>query len=535
MTTGTPIGNDPLSPSGKEAVPPTDGASDEPAPVPFPVFYDPPGEVEPETESADPPMGLPRRLAFLTAIMAILLVMGATEIALSWSARTRLEDFRLESVSLANTLASLLVREAPTGNPESLAQGIEGWSRHRLTESQAAVYVARAGTLVPAASSGPGPLGPADRAAYRTLARRTTEVHLLSGADPAWQVLVPLGMTRPYGVLDVRVSTRRLQDWARVERQRAYFLAFISALLVALGVAVLTARWVGRPLAEIGRAMAGAHRGAKGSPAAPEIGPPEFRELARRYNRLREALAAREQESAARAMLLSLEERARGFDRLALVQETATGFAHEIGTPLNTVSGHLQLLRDDLAVQQNQAAVDRVRLLLAQVDRVAGIVRAALQRGAWPKPYVQSIDLTEVVTRMLRFLEPAFTDAGVTARLLPSSPVLASCDPAMVEQILLNLLKNAIEALPPGNRVQVSTTRVDEEACIDIFDDGPGLDADAEARLFRPFSTTKGPHGTGLGLAVSRRLARTLGGDLIHVPSPQGVRWRLTLPAVDRA
>ena len=67
-------------------------------------------------------------------------------------------------------------------------------------------------------------------------------------------------------------------------------------------------------------------------------------------------------------------------------------------------------------------------------------------------------------------------------------------------------------------------------AYIDVQDDGPGLDAEATTNLFRPFSTTKGPLGTGLGLAVSRRLARMLGGDLIHVPSARGVRWRLTLP-----
>lgn len=496
------------------------------------TFYDPPEAPEAEFDSAGPPMGLPRRLAFLTALMAILLVLGATEVALSWSARTRLEDFRLESVALANTLASLLMRAAPTGNAESLAQTIEGWSRHRLTESQATVYVLQHNAMTPVASSGNRLSGPADQLAFSALRRRSTEVRLLGGDDPGWRVLVPLGVVRPYGVLDVRVSTRRLQDWARVERQRAYFLALISALMVALGVAVLTARWVGRPLAEIGRAMAGAHGGAKGSPPAPEIGPPEFRELARRYNRLREALTAREQESAARAMLLSLEERARGFDRLALVQETAAGFAHEIGTPLNTVSGHLQLLRDDLAAQQDDAAADRVRLLLAQVDRLAGIVRAALERGAWPKPYIQSTDLTELANRMLRFLEPAFTDAGVTARLISSAPVFATCDPAMVEQILLNLLKNAIEALSPGNLVQVSTEQKTTDACIEVFDDGPGLDAEAEARLFRPFSTTKGPQGTGLGLAVSRRLARTLGGDLLHLPTSRGVRWRLALPAV---
>ena len=500
-------------------------ASDRPS---FPVFYEPAGTAESDTEWAGQPMGLPRRLAFLTALMAVLLVLGATEIALSWSARTRLEDFRLESVALANTLASLLVRAAPTGNAESLTQSIEGWARHRITESQATVYLARGSTLVPLASSGTGPVRPPDPGAYTTLARRNTGVHLLAGPDPGWQVLVPLGVARPYGVLEVRVSTRRLQDWARQERQRAYLLALLSALLVALGVAVLTARWVGRPLAAIGRAMAGAHGGTKGSPPAPEIGPPEFRELARRYNRLREALTAREQESAARATLLSLEERARGFDRIALVHETAATFAHEIGTPLNTMSGHLQLLRDDLVGQQDEAALDRVRLLLAQVDRVAGIVRAALQRGTWPRPYVQTIELGEIASRMLRFLEPAFSDAGVRARLLPSPPVFASCDPALVEQILLNLLKNAIEALSPTNSVGVVCGREDAMTFIDIFDDGPGLDPEAEAHLFRPFSTTK-VHGNGLGLSVSRQLARMLGGDLVRMPSPRGVRWRLTL------
>jgi hypothetical protein len=291
-----------------EFAPDLDGNS-EPKRPSFPVFYEPPGS-DSESDSVGPRMGLPRRLAFLTAIMAVLLVLGATEIALSWSARTRLEDFRLESVALANTLASLLVRAAPTGNVESLSGTLEGWAHHRLTESQATVYLARGSALVPIASSGTSPAQAPVRDAYNALARRDTIVRLIAGSDPAWGVLVPLGSARPYGVLEVRVSTRRLQDWARQERQRAYVLALLSALLVALGVAVLTARWVGRPLAAIGKAMARAHGGTKDSPPAPEIGPPEFRELARRYNRLREALTAREQESAARAMLLSLEERA---------------------------------------------------------------------------------------------------------------------------------------------------------------------------------------------------------------------------------
>jgi signal transduction histidine kinase len=374
--------------------------------------------------------------------------------------------------------------------------------------------------------------------AYSALARRAAEVRLRTGGSRGWEVVLPLGSPRPFGVLDVRVSTQRLQEWATLERRRAYLLGLLSALLLSLGVAVITARWVGRPLDAIGGAMAAAHGGAEHAPSAPEIGPPEFRELARRYNRMRDALADRERESASRAMLLALEERARGLDRLALMHETAAGLAHEIGTPLNTVSGHLQLLRDDLAAQGDGRGLDRVRQLLAQVERVAGIVRAGLDRGTWPTPALRTVDLNDLAARMTRFLEPSFGDAGVVARLEVSGngrsgPLLAACDPSMVEQILLNLLKNAIEAVESGGGVTIRTGRSDHETFIDVQDDGPGLASEAESNLFRPFSTTKGPAGTGLGLAVSRRLARTLGGDLVHLPSPRGARWRLTLPLAD--
>jgi signal transduction histidine kinase len=112
-------------------------------------------------------------------------------------------------------------------------------------------------------------------------------------------------------------------------------------------------------------------------------------------------------------------------------------------------------------------------------------------------------------------------------------PARAVCDPAQVEQILLNLIKNAIEALGPGGRVTVATGTAAGRAYIEVVDDGPGLDPDARANLFRAFTTTKGAGGSGLGLAVSRRLARGLGGDLEHMPSEAGTRWRLTLASAE--
>ena len=486
-------------------------------------------------------MGLATRLAILTALMAVALVLTATEVALRLSQGSRLDDFREESVALASTLATFLMRIAPTGNPEQVQQGLAGWSRHRITETRADVYERRGRLLVPIASSDSALSGSPNDADRKALLRNASQVELHSGRTPEWQVAVPLGGNQPYGVLDVRVSTVRLQGWAESERVRADLFALASALLVAAVVAVVTGRWVGRPLTELGHAIAGAHGGPEGSPPAPEIGPPEFQELAHQYNRLREALTAREQESHARAALLALEERARSLDRLTLMEETAAGLAHEIGTPLNTVRGHLQLLRDDLVSAKQIGGLERVTLLLSQVDRVAQIVQLGLGRGSWPQPFLRVVDLRDTAIKMMRFLEPSFSEAGVLGRLEAgdgssgAEPILAVCDPALVEQILLNLLKNAVEALSPGGAVVVRTGRANGSAVLDVADDGPGLAVEARAHLFNPFSTTKGPGGTGLGLAVSRRLARSLGGDLVHLPTERGTCWRLTLPvAVSR-
>lgn len=488
--------------------------------------------------SERPSMGLVGRLVILTAVFSLLLVLGATEISLSWSARSRIEDFHDDAVSLSTTLAALLSSVAPTGDSLQLTEALDEWSGRRLGPSRRAwIYVAGDGNLRPVASSDSVPRPP-DDSDYNALARGATVTFLRGGRDPGWQVAAPLGAPgRPYGVLDIHVSTKRLEEWSRVERQRAYLAAFVAALLVALGVALLTRKWVAYPLRALGHAMAGAHGGPEGAPEAPLLGPHEFRALARRYNELRKALVERERENHARAALLALQERTRGLDRLALMQETAAEFAHEIGTPLNTVSGHLQLLRDDLQAAGQTGMVERVRLLLGQLDRVTGIVRAGLDHRRWPQSYVHRADLHVIAEQLLKFMEPSFNDARIGTRLerRGAHPAVAVCDPAQVEQIVLNLLKNAVEALGPGGRITVTTGAGGGQAYVEVADDGPGLAPEAEANLFRPFATTKGAAGTGLGLAVSRRLARGMAGDLTHLPTDRGTHWRLTLPAAEGA
>jgi signal transduction histidine kinase len=490
--------------------------------------------------AADPSAGvltLPRRLALLTAVLAVLLVTGSTEIGLRLSERARLNDLEEESVDLATTLAAYLTRISPTGEPSALLVGLGGWSRRHITETTAIVFVLVEDQLLPAAASDSTVNVDPSELDRRALIEGRPIAWFSGDPHPAQEVAVPLGGHEAYGVLHVTVSTGRLDEWAHAERRRALLLALTAALLVAIGVALLTSRWVGRPLSSLTGAMAGAHGGAEGSPEAREVGPPEFRLLARRYNELRNALVQRQRESEARAGLLSLEDRARNYDRLTQAEEIAAAFAHEIGTPLNTINGHLQLMREDLLLSGDLPGEERVDLLLAQLDRVAKIVRSRLERGGWPAPAGDPIDLHELARRMLRFLEPSLDAARVNTTLAPS-PVgaapMAQGDSDLVEQVLLNLLKNAIEALPPGGQIEITTGTRDSRAFVEVRDDGPGLPTEARTQLFQPFVTTK-PLGTGLGLAVSRRLARALGGELSFVPTDRGTCWQLTLPLYEAA
>ena len=481
---------------------------------------------------AAPRLALPWRLAALTGLLALTLVVGATEIAFRLAERSRRADLLTESIDLANTLAAYLTRLAPTGEPSALAVGLAGWNRRHITETSAIVYLHDASGIDAAIGSDSSVSRPPDLTDSTARETRQVLARFIPGESPGLQVAVPLGGPRAWGVLDVRVATRQLDAWASAERRRSYVLGIGVAALIAAGTWGLVSWWVGRPLGAIIHAMARAHAGASDAPPAPETGVKEFRHLARRYNLLRTALADREQESAARAALLAMEERARSYDRLALAEETAAGFAHEIGTPLSTMNGHLQLLREDLRrMPEAGAANERVALLLSQVDRVTRIVRAGLSRGSWPTPAARPVDLGALAQSLLQFLEPALMQSRITASALPMDPLapalLVATDTDLVEQILLNLLKNAIEAVPPGGHVQLRWGRQDQRPYLEVADDGPGLGAEVQAQLFQPFVTSKGSAGTGLGLAVSRRLAHTLGGELVYLPAEQGARWRL--------
>jgi two-component system, NtrC family, sensor kinase len=167
-----------------------------------------------------------------------------------------------------------------------------------------------------------------------------------------------------------------------------------------------------------------------------------------------------------------------------------------------------------------------------EVDRLAAVTEEYLRYARVPKPQVARLDLNDAVRDLLDFVRPELVSAGVRLeqKLDPDLPSVIA-DAAQIRQVLLNVVRNAREAMPSGGAVSVATRTVDGTVAVDVRDTGPGIDPARLARIFDPFFTTK-ERGTGLGLALAQEIAREHGGELTCVSSPgNGTIFTLRLPA----
>jgi signal transduction histidine kinase len=305
-----------------------------------------------------------------------------------------------------------------------------------------------------------------------------------------------------------------LQSFAQATRDRTvrwsvFFLALAPVL--AGGVAVYLGRKVARPVALL---HAGAERLAAGDLDTRMAvgGDDEFGDLARQFN----------------TMVASLKEQQHRLlqsERLASVGRLAAGVAHEINNPLGVILGYTRLLRkkavgplaDDLAVVEEE------------VLRCQEIVEGLLDFSRPVQAGTQPVDLRALCDDVVARLAEASPTSGVAVTVVGPS-IETTGTASKLRQVLLNLIKNAIEAAAPAGRVDIHVDQNHECSRVTVRDSGSGLDAEARERLFEPFFTNK-PRGTGLGLAVSQAIARAHGGEIVaDAPGPGGACFVLCLP-----
>lgn len=295
----------------------------------------------------------------------------------------------------------------------------------------------------------------------------------------------------------------------------------------------------------------------------------ELGEIASGFNRLMDELSERERERdellqqirgfndelkreveeatrdlrSANEMLFQTQQRLARTERLAAVGQVAASLAHEIGTPLNAISGHMQLLARNHPHDADTQR--RVEIVNKQLAFIVSIVKSLLERTHRRRAVSRPTDLNALVIELLRLVKPTLdTHKITTATTLERGLPLARADRDGVHQVLLNLVNNSIDAMPEGGRIEIKTRFDADASAVELIfrDTGDGIAPEALEHLFEPMWTTKAT-GNGFGLAIAREIMQEHGGR-IEVIAPRengasngqarmGAAFRLTLPLAD--
>lgn len=230
-------------------------------------------------------------------------------------------------------------------------------------------------------------------------------------------------------------------------------------------------------------------------------------------------------------LLFKTQQRLARSERLAVVGQIAASLAHEIGTPLNAISGHLELLAANHISHADTQR--RTRIIDRQLGFIVATVKRLLEWTHKKRVVVEPLDLNALIEELLWLVSPTLEKNLVTVNLKHTSELpLLHAHRDSLQQVFLNLINNSIEAMPSGGRIEITTglNLSDGRAEILFHDSGAGISPEATEHLFEPMWTTK-PGGSGFGLAIAEEIMTDHGGDIqIIEGESQGAAFRLTLP-----
>jgi signal transduction histidine kinase len=228
-----------------------------------------------------------------------------------------------------------------------------------------------------------------------------------------------------------------------------------------------------------------------------------------------------------------LQRRARQAERLAELGTLTGGLAHEIKNPLSTIQLNLQLLREDLPEGEafTGRIVNRLTTVQKEASRLRDILDDFLRFAGKMELDRRPADINRLLEEMVDFFHPQAQMHRVQLRFRPAGgELVVPLDERHMKQALLNLMINAVHAMPNGGELILSARRDGGRAVIDVIDTGRGIEPDALPKIFQAYySTKKGGHG--LGLAISKRVVEEHGGTLSAVSEVgKGTDFRIELP-----
>jgi signal transduction histidine kinase len=355
---------------------------------------------------------------------------------------------------------------------------------------------------------------------------------------------------RPVAVLGMRRSTQYIAVAVAATARRMFPLLLAVVVFLAVGVLLALRAGVTAPMR---RLVEGIDAVGKGDLSRVLLAEREddIGALANRFNAMTASLReAREETGRGAEARLALETRLRQSEKLATIGQMAAEIAHEVGTPLNVIGGRARAL-EKKAGDPEEVGKNAV-IIQAQVSRITKIINQVLDFSRKRGPTVTRVRLAAVVAEALDFVAETIKRQEIEAqiRIEAQNGRFADVpgDPDQIQQVCLNLLMNALHAMPHGGVLKVSLEEVTRRkggldlaavapyAMLEVVDSGVGVSAGDREKVFEPFFTTKDEgQGTGLGLAVSHGIVKDHDG-WIEVESPPagaatGTAFRVYLPA----
>jgi signal transduction histidine kinase len=323
-----------------------------------------------------------------------------------------------------------------------------------------------------------------------------------------------------FGAVDFRTE-------AGAEAWRRYLVfSVVAALLPNLLLLALVIRTLSRPVRRVTEAavrVAGGEYGAEVAVTSND----EVGLLARSFNEMSRKMRADIEE------LQKMNEHLIRAERLAAAGTLAAGVAHEVNNPLASISSLIQILqaRSDTSAE----AREMLRLISTQVERITQVTREMMNFASERAPVRASVNITDALKASIRLasFDKNFKRLHLTETFDESVPLIFA-DPDALEQVFLNLLLNARDAMPDGGSLRIKTRFVQDknEIRIEIADTGCGISSENASRAFDPFFTTKSPGANaGLGLSVCHRIITAHDGRIeLSANDERGTRVHITLP-----
>jgi signal transduction histidine kinase len=396
------------------------------------------------------------------------------------------------------------------------------------------------------------------------------------GEEKWLEVMVPLHLgTKVVGGIRLVSSLDEAQRFLSKKRDRAIIMTFLSILVILFTLTILFGKLVGDPIQKLVEAMSRAEKGdlETGTLIQRED---ELGKLGRNFNRMlktiREAheqniqllrqvnqfneeltqkieaatseLAKRNEElGLLNEALFESQRQLSQSEKLAAVGQVTAAMAHQIGTPLNSISGYIQLILQDGNLQPKDQ--DRFKIIESQLDRLADSVKNLLSFTRQPKPQLKSLKVNEVLEELIHLSEPWLLARNVklSTHLSPDLPPILG-DPTHLQTLFLNLITNALDAMPKGGVLTIKTQQVSIPFTskdggwleVSIADTGIGITEESKKRIFEPFFTTKKMgEGTGLGLAICEEIIKEHSGRIeIQSEVGKGSTFFISIPVFER-